>query len=114
MNEPVVSAADFSDPEKLAQLEYDGDIIAFVHPLPEFGYVALAPITIGGPDGNRRLKIGDLLHPSEAHDASGVGKLVFGGQVAKLPTDRGVLGLIGALLERCDRLEALLASLVTP
>jgi hypothetical protein len=70
-------------------------------------YVVAVPFSVGNPDGGiRHVEPGDVLHAAEAsHSGSALRRLVRQGQVVALPSDRGIVGLVQALLARLDRLE---------
>jgi hypothetical protein len=76
-------------------------------------YVVAEPFDIGDPHGrSRHVEPGDVLHAAEAaHSGPALSRLVRQGKVFAIPSDRGLVGFVAALLSKVDRLEQLLADL---
>ena len=124
VSEAVASGRASADESVSAILQREGYIVASLpseHALVDHpgaggaptSYLAAEPLTLSdGAGGSRKLGVGDLLHADEVQaGGTALGGLLHRHQVIAVPSDRGLVGLASALLERIDRLEQLLADL---
>lgn len=72
------------------------------------GYIVLKPITAGNGQNSREFYAGDIF-PAWAGKDAPLDRMVAGGDLAALPIDGGLLGLVRVVLEREKVLEAYLA-----
>jgi hypothetical protein len=79
----------------------------------DLAYIAVRPMDLGtAGGGTRHVEPGDLLDRGEVEASRHqLRRLIRGGFVIQVPAGRGVVGVLGALFGRVDRLEQALAQL---